>query len=180
MPEKSQPGYHPLQVSLHWLIVLLVFAAFVLGKFMSGQPNEADKIPLIGLHMALGLAILIAMVVRIVARLRLPKPSPVSTGNSVLDNVAKLVHNGLYLFVLLMAVSGLSLSFQSGLTLIVFGGSGAPLPADFYAFNARILHGIIAPTLLLLILLHAGAALYHQFFLKDRLLARMWYRKTQI
>ncbi len=102
MPEISQADYLPLQVSLHWLIVLLVFAAFVLGKFMSGQPNEADKIPLIGFHMALGLATLIAMMVRIVARLRLPKPSPVSTGNSVLDNVAKLVHNALYLFVLLM------------------------------------------------------------------------------
>jgi cytochrome b561 len=180
MPEKSQPGYHPLQVSLHWLTVLLVFAAFVLGKFMSGQPNEADKIPLIGFHMALGLATLTAMVVRIVARLRLPKPLQASTGNSILDTIAKLVHNALYLFVLLMAVSGLSLSFQSGLTLIVFGGSGAPLPADFYLFNARILHGIIAPVLLFLVLLHAGAALYHQFFLKDRLLARMWYRKTQI
>jgi cytochrome b561 len=178
LPDKPQSRYHPLQVSLHWLIVLLVFAAFVLGKFMSGQPNEADKIPLLGFHMALGLAILVIMIVRIIVRLRLPKPLQASTGNSILDTIAKLVHNALYLFVLLMAVSGLSLSFQSGLALIVFGGSGAPLPPDFYAFNARILHGIIAPTLLLLILLHAGAALYHQFALRDNLLARMWYRKA--
>jgi cytochrome b561 len=178
LPDKSQSRYHPLQVSLHWLIVLLVSAAFALGKFMSGQPNEAGKIPLIGIHMALGLVTLITMVVRIVVRLRLPKPSTVSTGNSILDIAAKIVHGALYLFVLLMAVSGLSLSIQSGLTLIVFGGSGAPLPPDFYAFNARILHGLIAPTLLFLILLHAGAALYHQFALKDNLLARMWYRKA--
>lgn len=178
MPEKSQSRYHPLQVSLHWLIVLLVLAAFVLGKFMSGQPNEADKIPLIGFHMALGLVTLITMVVRMIVRLRLPQPSTVSTGNSILDRTAKIVHGALYLFVLLMAVSGLSLSIQSGLTLVVFGGSGAPLPPDFYAFNARILHGLIAPALLLLILLHAGAALYHQFALKNHLLARMWYRKT--
>lgn len=178
MPDKSQSHYHPLQVSLHWLIVLLVFAAFALGKFMSGQPNDVDKIPLLGFHMVLGLATLIIMVIRIILRLRLPKPPHASTGNSLLDKIARIVHNALYLFVLLMAVSGLSLSFQSGLTLILFGGSGAPLPSDFYAFNARILHGIIAPALLLLILLHAGAALYHQFALKDNLLARMWYRKT--
>jgi cytochrome b561 len=30
---------------------------------------------------------------------------------------------------------------------------------------------------LLLVLLHVGAALYHQFFLKDNLLGRMWYGK---
>ncbi len=145
---------------------------------MSGQPNDVDKIPLLGFHMALGLATLIIMIVRIIARLRLPKPPHASTGNALLDKVGKLVHNALYLFVLLMAVSGMSLSIQSGLTPIVFGSSGAPLPSDFYAFNARILHGIIAPTLLFLILLHVGAAFYHQLVLKDNLLARMWYKKS--
>jgi len=150
LPEKPPSRYHPLQVSLHWLVVILVFAAFVLGKFMSGQPNDADKIPLLGFHIALGLATLITMIVRIIARLRLPKPPYASTGNALLDKIGKLVHNALYLFVLLMAVSGMSLSIQSGLTPIVFGSSGALLPSDFYAFNARILHGIIAPTLLFL------------------------------
>jgi cytochrome b561 len=40
-----------------------------------------------------------------------------------------------------------------------------------------MLHGFIAPALLLLVALHVGAALYHQFLLKDHLLARMWYGK---
>jgi cytochrome b561 len=40
-----------------------------------------------------------------------------------------------------------------------------------------MLHGFIAPTLFLLVVLHVGAALHHQFLLKDNLLARMWYRK---
>ena len=66
---------------------------------------------------------------------------------------------------------------QAGLTPIVFGGSGTSLPADFYAFSARLLHGFIAPALFLLILLHVGAAFYHQLVLKDNLLARMGYVK---
>ena len=169
--------YHPLLVSLHWLTVLLVFAAFGLGKFMSGQPNEAAKIPLLAAHMALGLITLLVIIVRFIARLRLPKPAHASTGNALLDKIGEVVHYALYLLVLLMSISGMSLSMQAGLTPIVFGGSGTALPADFYAFSARLLHGFVAPALFLLILLHVGAAFYHQLVLKDNLLAHMGYEK---
>ena len=64
-------------------------------------------------------------------------------------------------------------SLQTGLLPIVFGGSGATLPADFYVFAARMLHGVIAPVLALLVVLHVEAALYHQFVLKDNRLSRM-------
>ena len=176
---KNPPSrYHPLLVSLHWLVVILVFAAFALGKFMSGQPNDDAKIPFLWLHMLLGIVTLFVIVVRFIARLRLPKPPRATTGNALLDKIGVLVHYSLYVFVLLMSISGISLSMQAGLTPIVFGGSGASLPADFYAFNARILHGFIAPALLILVLLHVGAAFYHQLVLKDNLLARMWYGKS--
>jgi cytochrome b561 len=167
--------YQPLLVSLHWLTVLLVFAAFGLGKFMSGQPNEATKIPLLAAHMALGLVTLLVIIVRFVVRLRLPRPAQASTGNALLDKLGEVVHYALYLLVFLMSISGMSLSMQAGLTPIVFGGSGASLPADFYAFSARLLHGFVAPALFLLILLHVGAAFYHQLVLKDNLFARMGY-----
>ena len=50
---------------------------------------------------------------------------------------------------------------QTGLLPIVFGGSGATLPADFYVFAARMLHGVIAPVLALLIVLHIEACLLY-------------------
>ena len=84
----------------------------------------------------------------------------------------------LYLLVLLMSFSGMSLSLQAGLPPIILGNSGIALPADFYAFSARLLHGFVAPALFLLILLHVGAAFYHQLVLKDHLLARMGYGKS--
>jgi cytochrome b561 len=40
-----------------------------------------------------------------------------------------------------------------------------------------MLHGVIAPMLALLVVLHVGAALYHQLVIKDNLLSRMWYKK---
>jgi cytochrome b561 len=177
MSKKSPARYHPLQVSFHWLTVILVFAVFIIGKTMSGLPNDNGKIALLAIHMALGSTTLIVIVARFITRFRLPRPASASTGSAFLDWVGKIVHYALYALALLMAISGMSLALQSGLLPIVFGGSGASLPVDFFTFTARALHGFIAPALLLLILLHVGAALYHQFFIKDNLLARMWYGK---
>jgi len=170
--------YHPLQVSLHWLTVVLIFAAFVLGKYTSGISNtEAGKLAPMGVHIALGIITLIVVVVRFVARMRLPKPASATTGVAFFDQIGKVVHYALYALMLLMAVSGVSLSMQAGLMPIVLSGSGASLPADLFIFTPRILHGLITPALVLLVLLHVGAALYHQFILKDNLLARMGYEK---
>lgn len=163
---------------LHWLVVILVFGAFMVGKFMSGQPNNAEKLTPLALHMGAGILTLLVIVVRFVVKMKLPKPEHVSAGNAVFDWIGKAVHYALYLLVFLMAVSGISLSLQAGLPPIVFFGSGAPLPADFFDFAARMLHGFIAPALFLLILLHVGAAFYHQLALKDNLLSRMWYGKN--
>ncbi len=177
MSKNTNTRYHPLQVSLHWLVVILIFTMFLLGKYMSGLPNASGKIPLLGIHMALGFITLVVIVVRFIARLRLPRPASVTAGNAFFDWVGKAVHDALYLLVFLMALSGMSLSLQSSLLPAVLGTSGAILPADFFEFRARVLHGFIAPALLVLIALHVAAALYHQFALGDNLLSRMWYGK---
>lgn len=169
--------YHPIQVTLHWLVVLLVVAAFVMGKSMSSLPNDANKLAPLALHMGVGIFTLLVIVTRYVTRMKLPKPEHATAGNAFFDWVGKVVHYALYLLVFLTAVSGMSLSMQAGLVPIVFGSSGNPLPPDFFEFTARMMHGLIVPALLLLVFLHVGAAFYHQFMLKDNLLARMWYGK---
>jgi cytochrome b561 len=176
MSQTAPKKYHPIQVTLHWLIVLLVFAAFIIGKFMSGQPNDSAKLMPLALHMGIGSLTLLALVVRLIARMKLPVPAHASTGSALLDWAGKAAHATLYLLVFLIATSGIMLSMQAGLAPIVFGSAGT-LPADFYDFTARVLHGVIAPALALLTLLHIGAALYHQLILKDHLFARMWYGK---
>jgi cytochrome b561 len=177
MTHSAPKRYHPLQVTFHWLVVALVFAAFVIGKSMSGQSNDDAKLLPLAVHMGIGIVTLLVIVVRFVTRMKLPKPEHVTAGNAVFDWIGRFVHYALYLLVFLMAVSGVSLSIQAGLTSVVFGGSGAPLPTDFYDFTARLLHGFIAPALALTVLLHVGAALYHQLVLRDNLLSRMWYRE---
>ena len=178
MKQSAPSRYRPLQVALHWLTVILVFAAFLLGKSMSQLPNEdASKLAPMAIHMSLGILTLTVIIARFVARSKFPQPAYASTGNALLDALGKFVHYALYALVFLMAISGMSLSLQSGLIPIVFFGSGASLPTDFFDFAARALHGFIAPALLLLVLLHVGAAFYHQLFIKDKLFSRMWFGK---
>ena len=176
MTKNTPARYSPLMVTLHWLTVILIFAAFALGKYSSFLPNDASEIAPLRIHMMLGITTLLVIVIRFVARLRTPRPAHASTGNAFLNKIGEFVHYALYLLAFLIAASGLSLSVQAGLPQIVFEGVGS-LPTDFFIFTPRIAHGFIAPALFLLILLHVGAAFYHQLFIKDNLFARMWYGK---
>ncbi|MDO9296294.1 cytochrome b [Bradyrhizobium sp.] len=48
---------------------------------------------------------------------------------------------------------------------------------DFSKYSPRAPHGIGARLLIALVVLHVGAALYHQFGRRDGLLRRMWFGK---
>jgi cytochrome b561 len=50
--------------------------------------------------------------------------------------------------------------------------SGATLP-ELTVGLPRAMHGIMPRLMLVLLAMHIGAALYHQFILRDRMLARM-------
>ncbi len=56
------------------------------------------------------------------------------------------------------------------------GFEGNPGRGNFFFLLGR-LHGVSWALFFLLIVFHAGAAFYHQFFVKDNLLGRMWFGK---
>ena len=146
------------------------------GMFLSKMPND-DPVKLFGLrgHMTVGLAILVLMLIRLVVRLRSESPPRADAGNPLLNAVAVVVHWSLYITVIAMAASGFALAISAGLPAIVFGGSGEPLPANFFEFPPRIVHGILANLLAILILAHFAGFLFHQFIRRDGLFKRMWF-----
>ena len=169
--------YNPVLVALHWLLAAMVIIMLMVGLTQLGEtPNDDAKIQVLSMHMPIGITILALMLVRLFVRFFTKKPSPASVGNPLLDKVGVGVHYLLYLAVFGMAVSGLGISAQAGLPTIVFEGSGS-LPPDFSVFPPADGHGFLAYTLSGLVLLHVGAALYHQFVRRDNLLARMWFGK---
>ena len=164
--------YNPWLVSIHWLVFLLVFAEAFMGVYLDNFVSAAQKPAWLAAHMLLGLLTLALMVVRIFVRRGTPKPAYASAGNAFFDAIGHATHILLYVFVLLTTVTGLITALQGSLFGAVFGGSGS-LPQDFQTVSSFIFHQLSLPLLILLIFLHIGAALYHQFILRDNLLARM-------
>lgn len=177
----SAPGqssrYHPLLVTLHWLLALMIAGAlFAGGVLLAETPNSApEKIFMLRAHMSLGILILLLMLVRLLVRMRTRKPPHVETGNALVDRAGVWMHWAFYAVVILMAASGIGISVLAGLPPIVFGGSGEPLPADFSVYPPRVAHGILASLLMLLIVLHVAAFAWHQWVRKDSLFRRMWF-----
>jgi cytochrome b561 len=124
-------------------------------------------------HAIVGFFIAILLFIRLVLRFTTKQPAPADAGNVFLNFLAKAVHFLLYLLLIGMAVSGLGL-FQMADLPAIFSGE-APYPPDFFVYLPRMGHGLTSTALLLLIALHVGAALYHQFILRDNLLSRMWF-----
>lgn len=167
--------YHSLLIGLHWLLAALILIMLVYGvAVLEHMPNEsAEKIGALRGHMIMGFSIFVLTLIRLVVRLKTDKPAPASTGNALLDKLAPLAHGLLYLIVFLMVGSGIGISVAAGLPDIVFGASGAALPHSLTIYPARVVHEIFAKVLLLIIVLHIAAALYHQFVRKDGLMSRM-------
>lgn len=169
--------YHPYFVALHWLMALMIIALLVVGNsILAETPNsDPEKIDLLRIHMSVGTLILVLMVIRLAVRLFKPRPAPAESGNPVLNRLGTSVHYLFYLAVIAMGASGTGIAILAGLPEIVFGGSGAPLPADFLKFPPRIAHGYLATFLMALIVLHFAGFVFHQFIRKDNLFNRMWF-----
>lgn len=173
--ESITTRYQPVHVVLHWLIFLLVLMMLGFGKFvMPGVPADApQKASMLQIHAYFGGLIAVLLIVRLIARFTAKRPAPADAGNAFLNFIARATHFLLYLFLIGMAVSGLGMYQQANLPA-VFSGD-APYPTDFFQFLPRMGHGLVSTLLFLLVLLHIGAAFYHQFVRKDNLMARMWF-----
>ncbi len=173
--------YHPLLVALHWLLAIMIMMALFFGMFaLSDMPNDdPEKVMALRGHMTMGIIILVLMVVRLVTRLVSAKPPEADIGVAALNTLSRYMHWVLYLGIFVMLGSGIAMSMMAGLPAIMFGGSGDPLPASFFDYPPRIVHGIVGSLLALLIVGHIAAAVYHQVVRRDALLSRMWFGKRQ-
>ncbi len=183
--------YHPLLVTLHWVVAALVLLNLYLGLVTLGPGRGDSTVPV---HIVTGIAILALVIVRFVVRMRSKKPADATAGNRFLDILGKVVHYALYVFLLAITIIGLVFAVQTNRLQSAFSGaqsgfSGPPAgftagaglpggPAPGGGFSLLTLHLYTAYGLLALIGLHVVAALYHQFILKDNLIARMGYGRS--
>ena len=165
--------YHPALIALHWLLAVAILGMYVFGSFVLDDMHntEPGKPGLLSLHLIVGVAILALTVVRLIVRVRMPRPAPVP-GSRGAQKVATGLQHLMYTLTVLIVVSGLALAFSANLFSILYGHSGT-LPKDFEGFTSHDIHGWLVNGLLVVVALHVAAALQHQFLLKDNILSRI-------
>jgi len=174
MPARSTPTrYGAVPIAIHWITALALLGLLVSGFRAADMMDDAAKATILRVHTAVGVAVLALTVARILWWIAIDRKPPYPASMPRWQEIASsAVHGLLYLAILLMAGSGIAMMALSGAADIVWGGGPGPLP-DFRDFAPRGAHGLGASLLIALTLAHVAAALYHQFVLRDRLLARM-------
>jgi cytochrome b561 len=152
---KTTTGYSGLQIGLHWLIAILIVAGWFTGEGAGEAMETVENGGVAGFvpHVAIGIAILAFVVLRVLVRLGRGAPASPGTPGSLGVMAADWGHRLIYLMMIAVPLGGVS--------------------TFFLGFDVGELHGLAANVLMIVVLGHALMALYHQYVIKDGLLRRM-------
>jgi len=153
-------GYSLRQIALHWIVFVLVAFQFFTGDNMAhlfrashgGRPTAVDPL-WAPIHIAVGVAVLAAMLWRLALR-RTEGAPPLPKQHPALMWLASAVHVGLY--------------------LDIIGGAVVGLIAYFWLPALGKLHELMSRQVLIaLFALHLLGALWHRFVVRDEAMTRM-------
>ena len=180
----SARRWHPVIIALHWLTLALVLAQFGLARVMRDETRDLiSRFQLYQWHKSIGLTVAALIFVRLVSRLAFRAPPPVAMP-AWQRLAAASVQAGLYLCLIALPLTGLLMVSAAPIQIqtLLFGWVAVPHPIgpDKAVYEAMLfLHEALFATLAVLAAIHAGAALFHQFALKDGLMRRIWFGRDQ-
>lgn len=172
-PAHGVVPYPAVSRILHWIVAVLVLATWPLG-LMIGFVKKEVSLDFYLLHESFGFLALWLMLLRVGAKLIAGAP-PIE-GSALERKAAHAVHGLLYLFLIIMPVSGFLATNAHGFPLSWFGVVPIWSPIGKTPEIAWTLSGIhywSAWILFGLFLLHMGAVLLHHVIRRDNTLYRM-------
>ncbi|WP_273743976.1 cytochrome b [Burkholderia mallei] len=174
-PSTRTPNrYDLLSRILHWSVAALVLAQFALGWTMPDVHGTAPPVGLVAWHVALGTALIVVIAARLLWPIVRRSP-PAHQQGALLSFAASATHKLLY--VALIAVPLLGWLNANGRTWQLKLAGAIPLPtiAAPHSLGAAIgeWHSLSATLFIVLIGMHALAALVHRFVMKDGAFERM-------
>ena len=183
MSQNSTLRYGSLQIGLHWLTLFVLAAVYAAMELREFFPKGSDaRNTMKDLHYMLGVTVLVLLALRLGARISGPTPAIEPQPARWQNLLAKLVHFALYAFMFGMPIAGWLLRSAEGDPIPFFGFELPPLigPDKAFAETVEELHVTIGELGYYLIGLHAAAALYHHYLVRDNTLTRMlpWTTRT--
>jgi cytochrome b561 len=167
-------NYDGVAITLHWITALLVILNFVLAQIWDWFPDET-KDWMEDAHMSFGVLLAVVIVARLVWRL-LPGHQVSSLEAGWMRLASKAMHYTLYALLVSEAALGFAFRWGGGRPMAFFGTGIPPLIGEMsrpLRRELREFHEWIGWAIVILALLHALAALYHHYVVKDRVLQRM-------
>jgi cytochrome b561 len=172
----TESRYGSLSIGLHWLMLLLIAAVYACIELRGNFPKGSDiREGLKTWHFMLGLSILLLVLLRLAVHFIGTVPRIEPDPPKLQSLFAKLIHIALYALMLGMPLLGwLTLSAEG--KLVPFFGLQLPSlvgESKSVAGLAKELHETGGTVGYFLIGLHAAAALFHHYVVRDNALRRM-------
>jgi cytochrome b561 len=161
---------------LHWLVAACVLTTAPVAIAMTRIDKGPTQDALYNLHKSLGVLILILMVLRLVNRLAVGGLAAEAEIEPWQKTVSSIVHTSLYVLLLAMPFVGYIANSAYGASTPFFGLFELPAIVgknDALATQLFTLHRWVGWLVILLVLTHISAALYHHIIRHDAVLKRM-------
>lgn len=168
--------YSSLSIALHWVMVVLMTAVYATILLRENYPRGTDiREGLKTWHFMLGLAVLTLVIIRLIARFASRAPAITPQPSAAQALLAKVTHLALYAFMIAMPIAGWMILSAEGKAIPFFGLELPALtgPNESLAEQVEELHELTGTVGYYLIGLHALAALFHHYVIKDNTLLRM-------
>lgn len=181
-PSSARPAaYDSVQRGFHWGMAAIILAAVALGLWASTlEPGTPLRRGLLEWHKSLGITAFWLALARILWRAGRRAPAYIPPLGRLTHAAAGGAHLALYALMLFMPLSGYLFSGAGGYSLPGFGLFQWPrlVPLDkALAARGEALHVAGAYVIYAVLALHVGAVAWHQWVLRDGVLARMWPRR---
>lgn len=176
MADTFRPAYTLSARILHWLTAILVLSMIPFGILMVRINEGPAQDLLFNLHRSIGVILLPIVFVRLIYRLKnspLPLPDDVPM---IQRAAAHATHWMLYLLLIVQPLVGwIATSAYRAPIRVFWLFELPPIWPENRAFSEGLfaLHQLIGFAIAVLICMHIGAALFHHFVHRDRVLMRM-------
>lgn len=173
-PARTQGLRHdPTTIALHWITALLVAVLWIIGQTVDWPPTAALRTDYRSLHIVLGAALGVVVLARLGWRFTGQQQLP-PTDQGLLLLIARLTHWSLYVLLILSVGLGIATAWTRGDTVFHLFTIPAYDPGNRALIH--LIHGwhsLAANAILIVAGLHAAAALFHHFIMRDTTLRRM-------
>lgn len=177
MPYGTRTDHYPgTSKFLHWLIAICVLTTAPVAIAMSRVTPGPTQDNLYTLHKSLGVLILLFMIFRLINRLVVGAPIADPAIEPWQKAVSSAVHTSIYVLLFAMPVVGYIANSAFGASTPFFGLFNLPPTIsknEALATQLFTVHRWTGRLLIVLVLTHVGAALYHYFIRRDDVLKRM-------